>query len=200
MTTHQAIFFFFLTLQINQIWPKTIFVYQLNIVFVKHTSNNTYTYIDLCIHIHRQKLLGKKLPVNLKPHCHTYTQKNIPKTHLHRRKITVSETQNHSDVCTCAHTHTQWQKHIKYQRGVKQTKVNTLRKKRGWPLYKTHNQLKNIQTTNKSEFKSHWVPINKALCHICSLIKATSWKHIYVCKNKINKLKKIQISLWTNLF
>ena len=27
-----------------------------------------------------------------------------------------------------------------------------------WPLYKIHNQLKNNQTMNKSEFKSHWVP------------------------------------------
>ena len=31
------------------------------------------------------------------------------------------------------------------------------------------------------------------MCHICSLTKATSWKHTYlyhVCKNKINKFKK----------
>ena len=36
-------------------------------------------------------------------------------------------------------------------------------------------------------------PIKKALCHTCSLTKATSWKHTYiefVCKNKINKFKK----------
>ena len=34
----------------------------------------------MCLHIHRQKLCGQKLPVNLKPHCHTYT-KNPQGTH-----------------------------------------------------------------------------------------------------------------------
>ena len=81
----------------------------------------------MCIHLHRQKLLGKKLPVNLKPHCHTYTQKKNSLrdtlTHAHGRKITVSEIQNKSNEHT--HTHTKRQNHIKYQTGVKQTKVNT---------------------------------------------------------------------------
>ena len=58
-----------------------------------------------------------KVPVNLKPHCHT--QKISPRlTHTQRRrKITVSITHNYSN----AHTHKD-----KYQREVKQTKVNTL--------------------------------------------------------------------------
>ena len=71
----------------------------------------------MCTHIGRQKLFGKKIPVNLKPHSHvhkkslkhtlTHIQKKSPKhthTHTHRRKITVSETQNHSNTHT--HTHT----------------------------------------------------------------------------------------------
>ena len=40
-------------------------------------------------------------------------------------------------------------------------------------------------------------PIKKALCHTCSLMKATSWKHTYIYnmyENKINKFKN------TNLF
>ena len=47
----------------------------------------------MCIYTHQQKLLGKKLPVNFKPHYHTYTHKKIPKTHTHthRGKITVIE-------------------------------------------------------------------------------------------------------------
>ena len=76
---------------------------------IRKKSLETY----LMILVHGQKIIGKKLPVNLKSHCFTYTKKS-PRhthTHTHRRKITVSGTQNHTN----ARTHTQRQKDIKYQ-------------------------------------------------------------------------------------
>ena len=91
----------------------------------------------MCIPIHRQKLKkSKELPVNLKPYCHIH-KKSPRHTHTHTHtqhtmKKTVSETNNHSNAHTHTrkHTHTQRQKYIKYQRGVKQTKVKTLKEKR----------------------------------------------------------------------
>ena len=46
------------------------------------------------IHIYRPK--RKELPVNSKPHCHTH-KKSPGHTLMQRRKITVSETPNHSN-------------------------------------------------------------------------------------------------------
>ena len=50
----------------------------------------------------------------------------LPKIHTYTKK-TVNETQNHFNANTHTHTHTHTlnYKHIKYQRRVKQTKVNT---------------------------------------------------------------------------
>ena len=86
------------------------------------------------------KIIRKKLPINFKPHYYTYThtqKKNPQETHsrTHRRKITVNEIQNHSKTHTYTHTHTKRQKHIKYQRGVKQTKVKLTLRKREDDLY-----------------------------------------------------------------
>ena len=77
------------------------------------------------IHIYRPK--RKELPVNSKPHCHTH-KKSPGHTLMQRRKITVSETPNHSNARARAHTHKQTN-NDKYQRGVKQTKINTLKEK-----------------------------------------------------------------------
>ena len=49
--------------------------------------------------------------------------------HTYAHKKAVSETQNHSNANTHTHTHTHDYKHIKYQRQVKQTKVNTLQER-----------------------------------------------------------------------
>ena len=69
-------------------------------------------------------ILKKTFPVNLKRHYHTHThEKNLPNTH------TYTEENNHQGnpkPLQHTHTHTQRQKYIKYQRSVKQTKVNLL--------------------------------------------------------------------------
>ena len=79
------------------------------------------------------KYIRKEVPSKFKNYTATHTKISLRYTHTHRRKITVSETQNHSNAHTNTHTqtqtHNQRQKHIKYQRGVKQTKVNTLKEK-----------------------------------------------------------------------
>ena len=57
------------------------------------------------------------------------------------------------------HTYKDNYKHIKYQRLVKQTKVNTLQEGGTMTPYKNQSdQARVIYTGNKSEFKSHWVP------------------------------------------
>ena len=117
-------------------------------------AENAWDYINnhIYIYIYRQKLLGKK--VTSKPRYHPYTS-----SHTHRVKITVSEIPNHSNTHTETHTHRHTpQKYIKYQWGVKQAKVNILK----------------LQTWMSSSLIEY--PINKALCHICPLTKATSGK------------------------
>ena len=81
----------------------------------------TYVYIYTPTKTIR-KTITSKFQTTL-PHTHTHI-KYPEDTHTptHRGKITVSEIQNHSN----ARTHAQRQKHVKYQRGAKQTKVNTL--------------------------------------------------------------------------
>ena len=90
---------------------------------------------------------------------------------------------------THTHTHTQLprvkqQKHIKYQRPIRgeQTKVDTLRKnkRKEWPLYKpiTNRKPFKLQTQVSSSLNEY--PICKVLCHIGSLMKATSWKHTHM--------------------
>ena len=54
---------------------------------------------------------------------HTKKSPKLTLTYTQRRKITVKKIQNHSNALT--HTHPPREKHIKYQRVVKQTKVNT---------------------------------------------------------------------------
>ena len=101
-----------------------------HVLWRKHQAGNIYIYIYIyihthretyiCIYIHRQKLMGKKISSKFQTTLpHIYRQK-IPKAQTHRGKITVSELQNHFNA------HTQQKKHIKYQWGVKQTKANTL--------------------------------------------------------------------------
>ena len=82
-----------------------------------YQAENTGT----CIHIQKKKKRATSKFKTTQPHI-----QNFPRhTHTQREeKKTVSETKNHFN--TSAHTHTENYKHIKYQRGVKQTKVNTL--------------------------------------------------------------------------
>ena len=111
----------------------------------KAENTHTHIYTDMCIHIQKKK---EELPVNLKPQnskIHTHTPQK-------KQKKTVSETPNHSN----SNTHTNNYKHIKYQRQVKQTKVNTLQAND--PYINPLDQPKIIQTRNKSEFKSHKIP------------------------------------------
>ena len=76
-----------------------------------HIHTQTYVYIY-------KKKREKELSVNLKP-------QNFPSYTLTHTKKAVSETQNHSNFNTQTHNY----KHIKYQRRVKQTKINTLQER-----------------------------------------------------------------------
>ena len=110
MTTHQAIFFFFNSANKSNMTQNN-FCLSTEHCLVKHTSNNTYKYIDLCIHIHRQKLLGKKVTSKIKTTLPTHIpQKNTQRHTYTEEKITVSETPK---PLWCVHmwrAHTQWQK------------------------------------------------------------------------------------------
>ena len=116
-----------------------------------HTHTHTHTYSDICIHIQK---IEKELPVNLKPQnspmIHTCTQKKL----LRKPKTTPTPT----------HTHTHNYNHMKYQRQVKQTKVNTVQERGTTPPYINQFDQPNVlYTGNKGEFKFIKYPIKKGL-------------------------------------
>ena len=128
----------------------------------------------------------------------------FPKTHTHThretKENTVSETPNNSNTNTHTHTHTHNYEHIKYQRQVMQTKVNTPQEKGRMTLIKT-------RLTNQR--KQEWVQIllSTPLTRTCAYYvlwrkqqagNIHTYIHTYihmcvcknVCKNRINKFKK----------
>ena len=82
---------------------------------------------------------------------------------------------------TPIHTHTHNYKHIKYQRWIKQTKENTLQERgRTTPIQTSLTNQRSFKLETRVSSSLIEYPINKALCHICSPMKATSWKHTYI--------------------
>ena len=143
----------------------------------RHTHTHIYIYTEMCIHIQKKEKHYLKIEKHAAPHT------KFPKTHSHTHwEIkTLSETQNHSNANAHTHTHTHIYKLIKHQREVKvnQSK-HTLGKRVNNPLYKPAWPTKGHSNWKQESSSLIEYSINKALCHICSLTKATNWKHTLI--------------------
>ena len=99
---------------------------------------------------------------------HAYTQ---------RKEKTVIETQNYSHARVLTHTH-----NCKISmRGKEEQSKFTHGKNGEQPQYKTRlSNQRSFKLQTRVSLSLIEYPINKALCHICSLTKATSLKHTHI--------------------